>query len=142
MFRHSSIHSQHITEELKTAIAAKEKDIADSITSTHQQLTTLEIRYKQPDPTDVERGNTSGTEDAYKDGADMRRTMGDERAMLHSLLGLLEGLRIEMQYVAKKMAEEERKQSPQVTFGNSNSGFQLGVNHGSLSGFRFGGGGS
>lgn len=91
MSRHSSIRGQRITEELKTAIAAKEKDIADSITSTDQQLTTLEIRSKQQDPTYVEGGNTSSTEDAYKNGAGMRRTMGDQRAMLQILLELLEG---------------------------------------------------
>lgn len=39
--RHSSIRGQRLIEELKTAIAAKETDIADAITSTDQQLSML-----------------------------------------------------------------------------------------------------
>jgi hypothetical protein len=140
--RHSSILGQQITKELKTTIAAKKKDIADSITSTDQQLTTLDARFKQLDPTDVKRGNTSDTEDAYKDKDGMRRTIREERAMLYMVLEILEGLKIKTQDEAKKMEEEERKQSTQVTFGNNNSGFQLGVNSGAISGFTFGGRGS
>ncbi|KAH8742293.1 hypothetical protein F5883DRAFT_367113, partial [Diaporthe sp. PMI_573] len=61
----------------------------------------------------------------------------EERAMLHMVLEILEGLKIKTQDEAKKMEEEERKQSTLVTFGNNNSGFQLGVNSGAISGFTF-----
>lgn len=140
--RHSSIRGQRITEELKTAIATKEKDIADSINITDQQLTLLDIRSKQLNPADVERESTSATEDTYKDGEGMRRTIREERALLHMVLAILEGLKTKTQDEAKKVAEEERTQSTQVTFGNHNSGFQLGVNSGAISGFTFGSRGS
>lgn len=137
--RHSSIRGQCLTEELKTAVAAKERDIADTINSTDQQLSTLEGYFKQLNPTGIERGNASCTEDTGKDEAGMRRTIEEERAMLHILLGLLRGLETRTQEEAKKMAEEEQKQTTKVAFGSNNSGFQLGVNSGTISGFTFGG---
>ncbi|KAH8744757.1 hypothetical protein F5883DRAFT_368946, partial [Diaporthe sp. PMI_573] len=62
----------------------------------------------------------------------------EERAMLYMLLEILEGLKITTQDEAKKVAEEEQTQLMQVTFGDHNSGFQLGVNSGAISGFTFG----
>ena len=68
----------------------------------------------------------------------MRRTITEERAMLHRVLEILEGLKIKTQDEAKKMVEEERKQSIQVTFGNNDSGVQVGVNNAPMSGFTIG----
>ncbi|KAF3768255.1 hypothetical protein M406DRAFT_326835 [Cryphonectria parasitica EP155] len=116
---HSSIRGQRLTGESKTTIAAKEKDIANAITSTNQQLSMLDKQSNQLNPTDIERGNTSGTEDTYKDEA--------------------EGLKRKTQDEAKRIAEEERKQTTEVTFGNNDSGFQLGANSGTISGCTFGG---
>lgn len=102
----------------------------------------LNTRFEQLNPTDVMHADTIDTEDAYKDEDGMRRAIEEERAMLHIVLEILDGLNTNTQDEAKKMAEEERKQSTQVTFGNDNSGFQLGVNSGAISGFTFGGRGS
>lgn len=134
--RHSSIRGEQITEESKTAIAAEEKDIADSITSTNQQLTTLDKRFKQLSTTDIELGDTRNTEDTSKDEDGMQRTIGGERVMLHTVLEILKGPKTRMQDEARKILEKERKQSIQVTFGNNDSGLQLGVNNAPMSGFR------
>lgn len=122
---------------MKTAIATKEKDIADSISNTNDQLSSLNTQVQQLSPTEVQHGTTSGTEDAYQDEAGMRRTIGEERAMLYILLQILEALKVKMHDEAKKAAEKE--QDSCVKFGDKNSGFQLGINRGSISGFTFGG---
>lgn len=122
---------------MKTAIAAKEKDIADSITNTNQQLSLLNTQIQQLSPTDVRSGTTSGTEDVYEDEAVMQRTMGEERAVLYILLEILEALKAKMQDEAKKAAEKE--QDPRVTFGHGNKGLQMVTNTGTMSGFTFGG---
>lgn len=122
---------------MKTAIAAKEKDIADSITNTNQQLSFLNAQIQQLSTTDARYGTTSGTEDVYEDEAGMQRTMGEERGLLYILLDILEALKLKMQDEATKAAEKE--QEPSVKFGDKNSGFQLGINRGSISGFTFGG---
>lgn len=122
---------------MKTALAAKEKDIADSITNTNQQLYLLNSQIQQLSTTDVQYGTASGTEDVYEDEAGMQRTMGEERALLYILLDILEALKSKMQDEAKKAAEKE--QDPSVKFGDKNSGFQLGINRGTISGFTFGG---
>ncbi|KXJ84590.1 hypothetical protein Micbo1qcDRAFT_170126 [Microdochium bolleyi] len=133
----SSIRGQRITEELKATITDKEKNITDSITSTNQQLMTVDTRLQQLHLAEGRGQNISGMVD--EDEAGMRRVFGEEQAMLRVLLALLEGLKLKTQEEAKKMAEEERKQSMHVTFGDNNSGFQLGANSGSISGFTFGG---
>lgn len=69
----------------------------------------------------------------------MQRIIGEERAILCIILEILEGLKLRTQNDAKKAAEKEGKQTTQVKFKNNNSGFQLGVNNGPMSGFTFGG---
>lgn len=134
---HSSIRGQRVTEELKAAITDKEKNITDSITGTDQQLTTVDTRLQQLHSIEGRGQNISGTVD--EDEAGMRRVIEEEQTMLRVLLALLEGLKVKTQEEAKKMADEEQKQSTYVTFGDNNSGFQLGANSGSISGFTFGG---
>lgn len=130
---------QRVTEELKTTIAAMEKDIADSITNTDRQLSLLNTQFNQLSSTKVKQGITSGTEEVYEDSdeAGMHRTTGEGRAMLEILLELLESLKRTIQDEARKFAEKQ--QDPSVTFGDRNSGFQLGINRGDISGFTFGG---
>lgn len=130
---------KRVTDELKTAIAAMEKDIADSITNTDRQLSLLNTRFNQLKCTKLKQGTTSGTEEVYEDSdeAGMHRTIGEGRAMLEILLELLEGLKRTIQDEARKFAEKQRDQS--VTFGDRNTGFQLGINRGNISGFTFGG---
>lgn len=134
-FRHSSIRGQQVTAELEAAIADKEKKITDSITSTNQQLAVVNTHLQKLDSTESQSQDTNGT--AHEDEAGMRRVIGEEQVMLRVLLALLQGLKLKTQEEAK-MAKE-RKQSTKITFGNNNSGFQLGVNSGSISGFTFGG---
>lgn len=92
-----------------------------------QQLSTANVQY----------GTASGTEDVNEDEAGMQRAMGEERALLYILLDILEALKLKMRDEAKKAAEKE--QEPSVKFGDKNSGFQLGINRGTISGFTFGG---
>jgi hypothetical protein len=119
---------------LKTAIAAKEKEIANSITSTDEQLTTLDSAFKHQHHAGVESGNSSATEYTRGDEAGMLRTMRERRAILHMLLQLLQNLKIK----AEKLAEGDREQSIQVKFGNNNSGIQRAVNNGNITGLMFG----
>lgn len=136
MCSHKTIDGQRASEQLKT-IAAKQREIAESIINTKQQLSSLNTQVQQLGPTDVQNGTTSGTEDAYKDEAGMQRTLGEERDTLDNLLKLLEGLETKMQDEEKKVAAKE--QHTRVTFGDRNSGFQAGIIKGNLSGFTFGG---
>lgn len=133
----STIDGQRATEQWKTKIAAQQKEIADLNTNISHQLSSLNTQVQQLSPTDVQSGAISGTEDTYEDEAGTPRTIGDEHAILCILLELLEALKTKMQDEAKKAAEKE--QDPRVTFGDRNSGFQLGINRGSISGFTFGG---
>lgn len=135
--RCSSIRGQRVTEELKAAITDKEKNITDSITNTDQQLATVDTHLQQLRSTEDRGQDTNGTVD--EDEAGMRRVIGEEQAMLRVLLALLEGLKVKTQEEAKRMTVEEQKQSTHITFGDNNSGFQLGANSGSISGFTFGG---
>jgi hypothetical protein len=120
---------------MKATITETQKDIANLITNTDQELAIVNTRPQQLNPVEYQGRKIRGITD--EDEASMRRSMEEERTMLQVVFELLKGLELKMREEAKRLADEERKQETTVTFGNNNSGFQLGVNSGTISGFTF-----
>ncbi|KAK7928765.1 hypothetical protein PG985_005763 [Apiospora marii] len=130
---HSSMHNQTVTEELNSAMTKKDQEISISMTATDQQLVTLEHTFQRFGITGPDDSSSSADEDE----AGLRRAMREEQALLRTLHQLLEELKLKNQDEAKKIAQYQ-KASVQVTFGGNNSGFQLGMNNGHISGVTFG----
>jgi hypothetical protein len=131
--RHNSIRNQNVTEELRDAIKDRNQEIGSSMTTTNQQLKTLENTFErfgimEPDDNDIFTD---------RDEASMRQTIKEEHVLLQALVKLLEELKQKNEDEAKKMARGQER-LVRVIFGDNNAGFQLGTNTGKISGFTFG----
>ncbi|KAI1116992.1 hypothetical protein F5Y14DRAFT_448376 [Nemania sp. NC0429] len=132
---HYSILNGRITQEIKASVSEKAAEIASSITSTDLQLATVNT---QLDRLDLGENASSTAEGGYAQGTE-QSILGQERTVLESCLELLGALKSKNDEGIEHAAQKERDQSISVTFGQNNSGFQFGVNHGSFSNLSFGG---
>lgn len=77
--------------------------------------------------------------EAMEDQADAIRQIEEEQKALRASRKILDELFEKMQdEKIEKAAAESQSGSTSVTFGNQNSGFQIGVSNGSISGISFG----
>jgi hypothetical protein len=136
LHRYSSIRHTHITEEIRKTILTKEAEISKAITSTDRQLAEVESALGEIHLTGSrhERGqNEEDITNAVKQIEEERAALGSSRKLLEELLSKAR------EDVIARAASESQIRSTQVTFGNNNSGFQIGISNGPISGISFGG---
>jgi hypothetical protein len=122
---------------MKKTISMKQAEITAAIMTTDKQLVKVESTLGELQLTGADPEIVQNTED--KDNALMQ--IEEERTALDSSRKLLQELLSKAQEeVISRAASENRR--TQVTFGNQNAGFQIGINNGSISGISFGGKGA
>ncbi len=87
-------------------------------------------------------GRVTGNATDSDDYVNRCSIMEDERVAFQLSLRLLEELRLRNQDEAKRITKKEQDQSAKIIFGSNNSGFQIEVSNGSISGITFGSRGS
>ena len=134
--RYSSIRHSHITEEIKKMIVTKQTDIASAIKTTDKQLAEVGKRLEELNVA----GNDQVEAESMKNRADALRQIEEEHKALSTSQKLLNELLSKAQDDAvAKAATENQTRSTIVTFGAQNSGLQIGVSSGPISGISFGG---
>lgn len=134
--RYSSIRHSHITEEIKKMIVTKQTDIASAIRTTDKQLAEVGKRLEELDVA----GDDQAEAESTKNRADALRQIEEEHKALSTSRKLLNELLSKAQDGAvAKAVTERRTHSTIVTFGAQNSGLQIGVSSGPISGISFGG---
>lgn len=134
--RYSCIRHSHITEEIKKAILTKQTDIASAIRTTDKQLAEVGERLGELNVTDddqIEAESTKNRADALRQIEEERKALSTSRKLLNELLSKAQDDAV------AKAAIENQIRSTIVTFSAQNSGFQIGVNSGPISGISFGG---
>lgn len=134
--RYSSIRHTHITEEVKKVILTKQTDIASAIRTTDKQLAEVGKRLEELNVAgddQIEAESTKNRVDALRQIEEERKALSTSRKLLNELLSKSQDDAI------AKAASESQTRSTIVTFGAQNSGFQIGVSSGPISGISFGG---
>ncbi|KAI1302223.1 hypothetical protein F5Y03DRAFT_212701 [Xylaria venustula] len=131
---HSSVHHAEVSKDIKAAILKQAAEINNSIATTDQQLATVNSKLERID----HNSEAPGTADGACDEGVPRGVLEEDRVSLQMLQKLLETLKSSNEKEREHINQQERNQNTTVTFGSSNSGFQLGANSGSISGFSFG----
>jgi cobalamin biosynthesis protein CobT len=140
-YRYSSIRHTHITEEIKKTISMKQTEITGAIAATDKHLADVESTLGELRLAGTGQEGVQNAEDKDKDSA--LEQIEEERIALDSSRKLLkELLSMTREEVIAKATSESQNRSTQVTFGNQNSGFQIGISNGPISGISFGGKGA
>ena len=139
MCRYSSIRHTHITEEIKKTILVKEAEITGAIAATDKQLTEVESTLGELRLTDASQEGVQNVEDKEKA---LEQIKEEQIALDSSRILLQELLSKAREEVVSRAATESQDRSTKVTFGNQNSGFQIGISNGPISGISFGGKGA
>jgi len=137
--RYSSIRHTHITEEIKKTISVKEAEITGAIAATDKQLTEVESTLGELRLTDASQEGVQNVEDKEKA---LEQIKEEQIALDSSRILLQELLSKAREEVVSRAATESQDRSTKVTFGNQNSGFQIGISNGPISGISFGGKGA
>ncbi|GAD95439.1 hypothetical protein BC1G_13219 [Paecilomyces variotii No. 5] len=132
---YSSIRHSRITGEVEKAISAKQVETTDPINITNEQRDKAQIRAPLVNLADgIRQAN-----DFEEVRENTIRQFGQEQQTLQASLNILEELFLRSQKDAVFKAMDKNRDNPsRVTFGNSNSGFQIGVSNGNISGITFG----
>lgn len=118
-----------MTGEIKEIIAEKQREITPAVQTTDTQLAQV-----------TETLKTLNTLDDARREVDMVRQLQEEQSALTLSRKLLDELVAKLQEDSVSRASGEKQDySAQVTFGSQNSGLQIGVSHGPISGITFGG---
>jgi hypothetical protein len=133
LHRHSFIRHTHITEEIGKTISTREAEISNAITSTDTQLAEVEGALRDICLTDKQGQNEEDIRNAVKQIKEERATLGYSQKLFEELL-----LKISDDIIARA-ANESQQRSTKVIFGNNNSGFQVEIINGPISGISFGG---
>lgn len=134
--RYSSIRHSHITEEIKKMIFTKQTDITSAIRTTDKQLAEVGKRLEELNVAgddQVEAESTKNRADALRQIEEEHKALTTSRKLLNELLSKAQDDAV------AKAATESQTRSTIVTFGAQNSGFQIGVSSGPISGISFGG---
>ncbi|KAK1763951.1 hypothetical protein QBC33DRAFT_548404 [Phialemonium atrogriseum] len=128
---HSSLRHTHLTEEVRTMVSNKEAVISNAIAGTDRQLAEVKARFEE-----LNQGHQQEQAET-KDEADERAQIGEEQKTLDASQKLLEEL---LKTIREEMGRKEAQKAhmPTVTFGTGNSGLQIGVSNGAISGVTFG----
>jgi len=133
---YSSIRHTHITEEIKETILTKQTEITSAIGTTDTQLVEAGKRLEELNAA----GDNQVKADSTENRADVLKQIEEELKALSASRKLLGELLLKAQEDAVvKAAKESQTRSTTVTFGTQNSGFQIGMSYGPISGISFGG---
>jgi hypothetical protein len=133
-YRYSSVRHSHITEEIKKSISTEQAEVKGAITTADKQLTVLEKKLEELDlSSDGEEaaGPKEGKAEALRQFEEERKAINASRKLLDELLS-----KSQEEGVAK--AAGNQSSSTTVTFGNQNSGLQVGTINGGVFGITFG----
>jgi hypothetical protein len=134
-YRYSSIRHTHITEEIKKTISTRQIKITTAIGATDEQLAEVGKRLEELNVV----GDIQEDIETTESKADALRQIEEEHKALRASRKLLDELLMKVQEdTVVKAAAEDQNCSTQVTFGSQNSGFQIGVSNGPISGISFG----
>jgi hypothetical protein len=117
----------------------KETEITGAIATTDKQLMEVESTLGELRLIDASQGGAQNAED--KDKA-LERIKEEQTALDSSRTLLQELLSKAREEVVSRAASESQNRSTQITFGNQNAGFQIGISNGPISGISFGGKGA
>jgi hypothetical protein len=118
-------------------MSTKQAEISRAISTTDRQLAEVESTLRELDLA------PAGPERAQKDKDNAIEEIEGERAALDSSQKLLQDLlSMTAEEVITKAARKAQNGSTNVTFGNQNSGVQIGISNAPISGIHFGGKGS
>ncbi|KAF2807031.1 uncharacterized protein BDZ99DRAFT_422403 [Mytilinidion resinicola] len=133
---YSSIRHTHITEEIRKTISTNEAEISKAITLTASQLADVEAALREARltvPTHDQGQNNEDIISSVKQVEEEQAALSCSRKLLEELLSKAR------EDVIAKAASESQERLTRVTFGNNNSGFQVGIINGPISGISFGG---
>lgn len=134
-YRYSSIRHTHITEEIKKTISTKQIEITSAIGATDLQLAEVGKRLEELNVV----GDIQEEVESTENKADALRQIEEERKALSASRKLLDELLSKVQEDSVvKASTENQNRSTQVTYGSQNSGFQIGISNGPISGISFG----
>ncbi|KAK2764262.1 hypothetical protein FQN54_008954 [Arachnomyces sp. PD_36] len=132
---YSSIRHAHVTEEIKETISTKQIEIRTAIDATNERRAEVGKRLEEHGVDKNMRGSVGGPESR----ADALRQIEEERTALSASRKLLDELLVKVQEdVVMKAATENLNRSTHITFGSENSGFEIGISNGPISGISFG----
>jgi hypothetical protein len=136
VYRYSSIHLGHATEEIKGMVTEKRTEIEGAINATDNRVNSLENQLVGLNLGATNRNPVNETASE----SNPTRQLEDERQALNVSRKLLEDLLSKSQdeAIAKAVTEIQSRTTAR-TFGNQNSGFQAGIINGPVSGINFGG---
>jgi hypothetical protein len=121
---------------MRKTISTKEAEVSKAIMSTDRQLAEVESTLGEIYLTGSRHERDQNEEDvtnAVKQIEEERAALGSSRKLLEELLSKAQ------EDVIARAACESQNRSTRVTFGNNNSGFQIGISNGPISGISFGG---
>jgi hypothetical protein len=133
-YRYSSIRHTHITEEIRETISTRQTEITIAIGKSDEQLAEVGKRLQKLNVVGDIQEEVPRTESK----ADALRQMEEERKALSVSRKLLDKLLLKAQEDAVVKAAANQNCSTRVTFGSQNSGFQIGISNGPISGISFG----
>ncbi|RHZ63789.1 uncharacterized protein CDV56_108866 [Aspergillus thermomutatus] len=131
---YSSLRHTHLTEEMKKTIAMRQTELEAAIRTTDDQIADIRTRREEIDLVD----GTQAAADPETE-ADMLRQLDEEHKTLYISRRLLNELmtRVQESTIVNVVARNENN-STRVTFGSQNSGLQIGVSNGPITGITFG----
>ena len=135
MSRCSSLRNSRITQDVKDGIAKKEADLTISSQSMDDRLAEVENSLTEMGLVDAAQYDTSEVEDLESAVAQLQEEIAAlkaSRALLPELLSRIRSGKIE------KIPGEGQDVSTIVSFGSQNTGFQVGISHGAISGVTVG----
>jgi hypothetical protein len=132
--RYSSIRHTHISEEIKKTISTKQTEISSAIGATDKQLAEIGKRLEELNVAGDIQEEAESTEcraDALRQIEEERKAISTSRKLLDELLSKAQEEAI-VKAATKNLIQR-------VTFGSNNSGIQIGISNGPISGISFGG---
>ncbi|KAI8633500.1 hypothetical protein F5Y19DRAFT_244074 [Xylariaceae sp. FL1651] len=130
-----SILNSRVTQDIKDSIVEKAVEIDSFMATTSTQLAAVNSKLENLDLGIA----VSDVSDYQQDQGVERSILTQERIMLRLCRELLEAIKTKNEEGKEHVIRKERDQLTTITFGNNNQGSQIGVNHGPISGFSFGG---
>ena len=132
--RYSSIRNTHITGDIREAVTARETDIAAAANMTNARLADVESCLAEMKIDETETRDENGTDDLESALAQLK----DELTALKSSQSLLPELLSRAKSDGAQLEAAGQKAITNVTFGDRNSGFQVGVSNGNISNITLG----
>ncbi|GIJ98191.1 hypothetical protein Aspvir_000306 [Aspergillus viridinutans] len=134
VYRYSSLRHTGLTEEIQKTISMRQTEIESAIRTTNNQIADIQTRREEFGPVDLAQAAADPETEA-----DMLRQIDEEHKALYISRRLLNELlmRVQDSTIVNVLARNENN-SMRVTFGNQNSGLQIGVSNGPITGISFG----